>query len=97
MIRKISRVGLCAALLAAAVVPAAAAPAVTRPQLVAAMKDNCFSTHTNASPAEKAKCACFAQAFVDSLTPGEIAVPQQSASINTKLKAARSQCQMGQD
>jgi hypothetical protein len=72
-----------------------AASPVDRPQLIAAMEDNCFSSHANAEASEKAKCKCFARAFVDSLTPGEIAVPRQSAAINAKLAAARHACHFG--
>ncbi len=81
-------------LAAAAIVPAQAA--VDRPQLVEAMKSNCYSTHADAAPAEKAKCECFARAFVDSLTPGEIAVPKQSAAIQAKLSNARHICHFGE-
>jgi hypothetical protein len=68
---------------------------ITRPQLIAAMQDDCFTTHANASASEKAKCACLAKTFVESLTPGEIAVPKQSAAINAKLAAARHACHFG--
>lgn len=77
-------------------VPAAAAQqTATRPQLTKALEANCYSTHANAEPSIKAQCSCYAKAFVDSLTPGEIAVPKPSAEINRKLAEARRRCHLG--
>jgi hypothetical protein len=89
--------GAClAALVLAAATLAPAHAAVDRPQLIEAMKSNCYSTHADAAPSEKGKCECFARAFVESLTPGEIAVPKQSAAIQAKLAAARHVCHFGE-
>lgn len=64
----------------------------SRAQLVQVMEQNCFSTHTNDDPSIKGQCSCYAKAFVESLTPGEIAVPKPSAEINRKLADARRRC-----
>jgi len=95
MHRSVAGLGL-AVLIAglASIVPAAA---VERAALVEQLRANCFSNHANDAPSEKGKCQCFAQAFVDSLTPGEFAVPRQSAAINAKLAAARHICHFGDE
>jgi hypothetical protein len=64
----------------------------SRAQLIQVMEQNCFSTHANDDPSIKGQCGCYAKAFVDSLTPGEIAVPKPSAEINRKLADARRRC-----
>jgi len=88
-------IALVSSVLACAGVPAVAAGQVDRPQLIQAMKANCFSQHGNDAPQEKAKCDCYARTFVGSLTDAEIAVPQRSAAINAKLAAARHACHFG--
>jgi hypothetical protein len=79
------------------VLPAAAQQTATRPQLIAALEQNCYSNHANSDPSIKAQCSCYAKTFVDSLTPGEIAVPKRSAEINRKLAVARQTCHLGQN
>lgn len=72
--------------------PAAPNRTASRAQLVQAMEQNCYSTHANDDPSIKGQCSCYAKTFVDSLTPGEIAVPKPSAEINRKLADARRRC-----
>ena len=66
-----------------------------RPALIQQMMENCYTNHANDDPATKAKCECFARAFVNSLTPAEIAVPRKSAAINAKVADARRMCRLG--
>jgi len=88
--------GSCLAVLIIAV--ASVAPvqaAVDRPHLIDQMKASCYSSNANNDPAIKSKCECYARTFVESLTPGEIAVPKPSAAIQAKLRAARQACHFG--
>jgi hypothetical protein len=88
--------GSFAALILLVTATASADAAPNRATLVEQMKQSCFSNHANDDPAVKAKCECYAQHFVDSLTPGEIAVPKPSAEIQAKLRAARMACKFGE-
>lgn len=93
---------LAGALFLAACTVVAAAPSAkaanqppSRAALTKAMEENCYSTHANDDPSIKGQCSCYAKTFVDSLTPGEIAVPKPSAEINRKLTDARRRCNIG--
>ena len=92
-------VGAAMAVILFAAHASAAEATLDKPKLIAALKSemrkDCFTTQANAAPAVKAKCECLADTFVNSLTPGEIAVPKQSAAINAKLAAARHACHFG--
>lgn len=88
---------LIAAGLCVAPVAAAQDTKALRTNLTKQLEDNCYSKNANSDPSVKAQCSCFAKTFVDSLTPGEIAVPKPSAEINRKLAVARQACHLGQN